>query len=179
MRLSSKEKITSLVLLICLFSIVEAIVTSYFISYGLSKAGLMLKILNNKILIPAYLLPIIGIFVVILSAWDYLLSKSSHLKNKSKKTSLKALEQTSIIMAIFTLLLFIPSIIISNWFLRLISKLYNIMPGLKFLFNILAQFTIALLSINNFLIFALIQNIAGFAIVFFVFLLTRGRFKKS
>jgi hypothetical protein len=177
MRLSNKEKITSFALLTCLFSIVEAIFTSYFISYGLSKAGLMLKILNNKILIPAYLLPIIGIFAVILSAWDYLLSKLFHLKNKSKMTNLKALEQTSIIIAIFTLFLFIPSIIISNWFLSLVSKLCNTMPGLKFLFNLLAQFIIVLLSIDNFLIFVLIQDIAGFAIVFFV--LTWSRFKKS
>ncbi|MEM3570417.1 MAG: hypothetical protein QW589_00565 [Candidatus Bathyarchaeia archaeon] len=179
MQLSRKEKIISFILLICLFLIVETIVTSYFISYGLSKAGISITVLNIKILISACLFPIIGVLTVIISAWDYLLNKVTHFKNKSKKSNLKFLEQTSIIITIFTLFLFVPSIIISNWFLGLISRLYDIMPGLRFLFNTLAQFIISLLNIDSFLIFVLIQNIAGFVVAFFVFLLARPQFKKG
>ncbi|MEM2896840.1 MAG: hypothetical protein QW265_03630 [Candidatus Bathyarchaeia archaeon] len=179
MRLSRKEKIASSILLICLFLIVEAIATNYFMSYGLSKAGLTFSFLGNKIFIPAYSLPIIGVFAVILSTWDYLLDKIFYSKNRSKKIGLRVLEQVFTIMAIFTLFLFIPSIIVSNWFLGLISKLYNAVPGLKSLLNTLIQPIISSSNIDNFLIFVLIQNLAGFATVFFVLLLTRIKLRKG
>lgn len=178
MKLNNKEKIASFILLTCLFLIIEFIVINYFMLYGLSKNGLMLDFFNNKIFIPAYLLPIIGVFIVFLSAWDYLLNKIV-LKKELKKISLKVLEQAFIIGTILALFLFIPSIIISNWFLSLISKIYGSLPGLEFLFNALVQFILNLLRLDNFLIFVLIQNIAGFAIAIFVLLMTWVKFKKG
>jgi hypothetical protein len=150
---------------------IEIYFIEYMIAYGLENKILRISLSGFKFGFPILYLPIVGIVIVLLSSWIFIIEKSYTKKIRGAVKTTKSIYLLEIFNSVTYLLLalciflFLPNILSSNWALKnlfLASKNFNFFDVL--IVNFYSMF-FSFINISAIWKYVILQISACFALV--------------
>lgn len=136
--------------------------------------------------VPIVLLPALGVILVMLSSWMYAVDRTMKVRMKTDlrkqriETVLRMVESGALILGAYSLFLFIPYILGSNWFITGVNNLSKNLPQVSQFFASAYENVISLMDLDSIWKLALSQNLAacGAALFAAVYVQRQGRVRK-
>jgi hypothetical protein len=186
LRWATARGIISTALLIATIILLQFFFINYMLSHGFSPSNGQVKIGTLQVTFPIVLLPALGVSLVILSSWMYAVDRTMRMRVKTdlRKQRIGAdsrmVEVGALILGAYSLFLFIPYVLGSNWFIAWANSLSQRLPQLGQFFVSAYRSVISLMDLDSIWKFALSQNLAGCSAALFAALYVRrqGRARK-
>ena len=186
LRWATARGIISVALLIATIILLQFFFINYMLSHGFSPSNEQVKIGTLQVTFPIVLLPALGVSLVILSSWVYAVDRTMRVRVKTdlRKQRMGAdsrmVEVGALILGAYSLFLFMPYILGSNWFIIGANSLSQRLPQLGQFFVSAYGSVILLMDLDSIWKFALSQNLAGCGAALFAALYVRrqGRARK-
>mgnify|MGYP001031569233 CR=1 FL=1 len=186
LRWATARGITSAALLIATIILLQFLFINYTLSHGFSPRNEQVKIGTLQVTVPIVLLPALGVSLVILSSWMYAVDRTMRMRMKTdlrkQRTGAdsRMVEVGTLILGAYSLFLFTPYILGSNWFLAGANSLSQRLPQLGQFFVSAYRSVISLMDLDSIWKFTLSQNLAGCSAALFAALYVRrqGRARK-
>jgi len=186
LRWTTARGIISAALLVATIILLQFFFVEYMFSHGFSPINEQIKIGTLQVTVPIVLLPALGVTLVILSSWMFAVDRTMRVKMKTdlRKQRMgedsRMVEVGALILGAYSLFLFIPYILGSNWFITGANSLSKNLPQLGQFFTSAYGSAILLMDLDSIWKFALSQNLAACSAALFAALYVRrqGRARK-
>jgi len=186
LRWATARGIISAALLVATIIVLQFFFIDYMFSHGFSPRNEQIKIGTLQVTVPIVLLPALGVTLVILSSWMFAVDRTMRVRMKTdlRKQRMGAdsrmVEVGALILGAYSLFLFIPYVLGSNWFITGANNLSQRLPQLGQLFASAYGSAILLMDLDSIWKFALSQNLAACSAALFAALYVRrqGRARK-
>jgi len=186
LRWATARGIISAALLIAAIVFLQLFFIDYMLSHGFSPRNEQVEIGTLQVTAPIVLLPTVGVTLVMLSSWMYAVDRTMRVRMKTDLrrqrigADSRMVEVGALILGAYSLFLFIPYILGSNWFITGVNSLSQRLPQLGQWFASAYGSVILLMDLDSIWKFALSQNLAACTATFFVALYVRrqGRARK-
>lgn len=181
LRWATARGVISAALLVATIILLQFFFIDYALSHGFSPTNEQVKIGTLQVTFLIVLLPAVGVTLVILSSWMYAIDRTMRVKVKVdlRKQRVEAdsrmVELGALILGAYSLFLFIPYILGSNWFITGANDLSQRLPQLGQFFAGAYGSVILLMDLDSIWKFALSQNLAACSTAFFAALYVRRR----
>jgi len=159
--------IISAVLLIVTVTLLQIFFIDYISSHGFSPRHEQIEIGALQATVPIVLLPALGVTLVILTSWMYAVDRTLRvrmkvdLRRQRTETVSRMVETSAWILWAYSLFLFIPYILGSNWFITSVYHLSLNLPQLGQFFASAYESVISLMDLDLIWKFAISQNFAA------------------
>ena len=179
LRWATARGIISAALLIATIILLQFFFVDYMLSHGFSPSNEQVKIGSLQVTFPIVLLPALGVSLVMLSSWMYAVDRTMRVRVKTDLrkqrvgADLRMVEVGALILSVYSLFLFIPYILGSNWFITGANSLSQRLPQLGQFFVAAYGTVISLMDLDSIWKFALSQNLAACSAAFFAALYVR------
>ncbi len=167
LRWATVRGIISAAVLIAATILLQVFFVEYMSFHGFSLRNEQIKIGTLEVFVPIVLLPTLGVTLVILSSWMYAVERTMRVRIKAdlRKQRIervsRMVETSALILGNYSLFLFIPYILGSNWFMTGVNNLSTNLPQLGWFFAIAYGTIISLMDLDSIWKFALSQNLAA------------------
>jgi len=186
LRWATARGIISTALLVATIILLQFFFVNYMFSHGFSPGNERIKIGTLQVTVPIVLLPALGVTLVILSSWMFTVDRTMRVRVKTdlRKQRMGAdsrmVEVGALILGAYSLFLFIPYVLGSNWFITGANSLSKHLPQLDQFFASAYGSAILLMDLDSIWKFALSQNLAACSAALFAALYVRrqGRARK-
>jgi len=179
LRWATARGIISAALLIAAIILLQFFFVEYILSHGFFPSDGQVKVGTMQVTFPIVLLPTLGVSLVILSSWMYAVDRTMRVRVKTdlRKERMvsdpRMVEVGAIILGVYSLFLFTPYILGSNWFITGANSLSQRLPQLGQFFASAYESVILLMDLDSIWKFALSQNLAACSAAFFAALYVR------
>jgi len=185
-RWATARGIISVALLIAAIVALQFFFVDYMLSHGFSPQNEQVKIGTLQVAVPIVLLPASGVTLVILSSWMYAVDRTMRVRMKAdlRKQRIemvsRMVEASALILGAYSLFLFTPYILGSNWFITGANNLSLNLPQIGRFFASAYESAILLMDLDSIWKFALSQNLAACsaALLTAVYVHWQGRVRK-
>ena len=186
LRWATARGIISSALLVATVILLQIFFVDYMSLHGFSPVDKQIEIGTSPVAVPIVLLPAIGVILVLLSSWTYVVEKTMRvrmkvdLRKQRVKTVSRIIETGAWILWAYTMFLFIPYILGSNWFITGVHNLSLNLPQLGEFFASAYESVIPMMDLDLIWKFALSQNLAacGAALFAAVYVRRQSRIRK-
>jgi len=187
LRWATARGIVSAALVVAAIIVLQFFFVDYVLSHGFSPQNGQVKFGTLQVTVPIVLLPALGVTLVLLSSWMYAVDRTMRVRMKTDlrtqrtETVLRMVEVGALILGTYSLFLFIPYILGSNWFITGVNNLSRSLPQLGRFFESAYGSVIFLMDLDSIWKLALSQNLAACSATLFAALYVRrqGRAGKT
>jgi len=179
LRWATARGIISAALLIATIILLQLFFIDYMSSHGFSPRNEQVELATLQVAAPTVLLPTLGVTLVMLSSWMYAVDRTMRVRMKTDlrrqrmEADSRMVEVGALILGTYSLFLFIPYILGSNWFITGANNLSQRLPQLDQFFASAYGSVILLMDLDSIWKFALSQNLAACSAAFFAALYVR------